>query len=163
MLQRLVILFSITTFGSLVIFPASAYASCQRTVNSVAEEIRQKRTSVRTDVYPPYDAEELANSSRVDTVLFVLATGATIPKYRRYGDVAANILYSKVLIKSYATRVFSSCDGTGYVTFLLHKTDWREGFMMTDNGRLGFKNCVDSPSKTSHLTTRISNINPGLD
>jgi hypothetical protein len=140
-----------------------AQGSCQPTVDNVAKEIRQKGTSVRILVYPPSNKEQLTNSRRIDTIIFVLATKATMSEYKKYVDIATNILYSKVLMKSYATRVFSSCGATGYVDFLMHKTDWRESFMMTDDGKLGFKRCADSPSQISHSTARISGVSSGLD
>jgi hypothetical protein len=84
-------------------------------------------------------------------------------EYKKYVDIATKILYSKVLMKSYASRVFSSCGATGYVNFLMHKTDCPVSFMMTDDGKLGFRSCADSPRQIPNLTLEISGVSPGLD
>lgn len=129
----------------------SAQASCQATVDAVAREIRKKGTTV--DVHldrKNYNQELLANKTRIGYIGFILNTKL---RTDREGDVAANILHSKVLMKNYSSRVFRNCGGTGYINFGMNGTDWVESFGMTDKNTLAYHICS---KKRTNFVNQIS-------
>jgi len=132
---------------------ASAQASCQATVDAVAREIRKKGTNVDVYVYPGGDsASELGNTTRIGSVVYGMSG---VGSSNRQHSVASNILHSKVLMKSYASRVFANCGGTGIVSFGENNSDWLESFGMTDNGTLAYEQCAQSPQE---LRNRLSSV-----
>jgi len=158
MTRLLQILILITTFWSLGIFTASAQGSCQLEVDEVVKDIRRRGTTINTYIITThinsykYYQESLGNIRRIGYIVFLLNTKLST---EREGFVAANIINSVILTKSYATRIFRKCYGTGTISFGMNGTDWSENFGMTDNNILGNLQCSKNPDD---ITNRISSL-----
>jgi hypothetical protein len=136
--------------------PVSAQGSCQGTIDAVAREIRQKGAWVRLGMsnYTFYNA--FNNSTRVNGVVIALKTGNN-----RQGYMGKNVLSSSVLLKSYATKIFNNCGGTGYIRFGADEGEVYLTFGMTDDGILTVEKCSENARE---ITNRISGVSgPGMD
>jgi hypothetical protein len=136
--------------------PVSAQASCQDTVDVVVRDVRKRGGSVKIGMaeFDFYNA--LDNSKRVNGIVFAFRTYPG-----KVGHIGENILHSEVLLKSYVTKVFRACGGTGYIRFGPDgsSSDW--SFGMTDSGILTIEDCANSPEE---LINTISSIEgPGMN
>ncbi|NJN75162.1 MAG: hypothetical protein HC796_01480 [Synechococcaceae cyanobacterium RL_1_2] len=154
-------LFSVAFLSLGTIQPSYATKpSCQEKLNSVLEDIRGKGTGVEYRIHDDYESlnSTFGNTKRISRIHVVLNANRSSG---RADSVAANILSSPVLMKSYANQIFSHCGGTGNVDFNMDQTDWLASFVMKDNGVLGFEECSEYPYDLTQQ--RISQIyGPGL-
>lgn len=130
--------------------------SCQDTVNSVLQNIKNRGTTVRYEIrrddYQEYLISMLGNTSRTDSIIIALNTNMNSG---RVNGVAQNILHSEVLMKNYSNQIFSRCGGTGIVNFGEDHTAIDTKFGMRDDGVLGIEICKNS---SSNLIRPISKI-----
>lgn len=150
------------------ITPVSAQASCQATVDVVIRDIKRKGVGANfiVNVNNPYDEwnyndHNLRNSRRVDMIDITVN-----PKFTQGRPlyIADNIIESKLLLKSYANRIFSSCLGTGYVIIGKYEPTESvvgynyEAFGITDDSILGFKVCADSSSELINTISEVERV-----
>jgi hypothetical protein len=162
-MKRIIALVGLATFSSFFwgvgVEPVNGQASCQATVDAVAREIKKKGTTVRVDVLPGGNdhGPHLDNMTRIGSISFAMA-GTGRPN--REDSVAWNIVNSRILMKSYANRIFSRCGGTGYVSFWVANTGIYEGFGMTDGGTLAVEECSDNPRQIANRVSSVSGPGP---
>ncbi|MGB2926747.1 MAG: hypothetical protein WBB82_15720, partial [Limnothrix sp.] len=102
----------------------------------------------------------LGNTNRINGISFSLNANRS---FGRPASVSANILNSGVLMKSYSSRIFSVCGGTGSVDFAEASTDWIISFGMRDDGVLGFEDCSFSSSDIEQAISKIHGSKYSMD
>jgi hypothetical protein len=164
-MKRIIALVGLATLSSFFwgvgVEPVNGQASCQATVDAVTREMRKKGTNVDFDVYQGGRGYEpsLGNTVRVDHIVFGL--GGT-SRSDRAKSVAWDIVYgSPVLLKGYASRIFSSCGGTGYVTFFVSNTGISTPFGMTDDGTFTVEQCSDNLNGIVNRVSSVGGPGPG--
>lgn len=171
-MKRIIALIGLATFSSFFwgvgVEPVNGQASCQATVDTVLRDIKRRGVKVEfrvlMDGHDSYsrNSESLNNARRKDYIVIDM-----IPNYFRNDksvSIADNILESRVLLKSYATKIFQGCQGTGYVEIGRQEPTEAvlgynyEIFGMTDDGMLGFKSCEDNSSQLINTITKVEKV-----
>lgn len=126
---------------SLSTSPVYSQSSCQATVDSVIKEIKQKGIpKVLFSLSKSHGG--LTNPAGQD-VIWLTFTASNSKSENRIAD----LLESKLLMKSWAVRIFKQCGNTGYITFGQTATDWSKDFAMGKDGILFITECTDSPNQ----------------
>jgi hypothetical protein len=120
--------------------PVYSQSSCQATVDSVIKEIKQK--GVPKVLFSLSKFSGLTNPSSQDAILLTFTASNSKSQNR-----IADLLGSKLLMKSWAVRIFKQCGNTGYITFGQTATDWSTDFAMGKDGTLFITECANSPNE----------------
>ncbi|WP_107668079.1 hypothetical protein [Cyanothece sp. BG0011] len=145
-------LISCFTFPIFNFKSVNAQSSCQATINSVVSDIKSK--GVRTVLteerkVPEYYTE---NPTNKNTEFWLTMGPYNSPNSdRRTRGIIANIMNSKVLMKTYSDKIVASCSKYGVVSIGAEGTDWVEQYALQPNGKTTLRTCV-SPGPGVQLT-----------
>ena len=126
---------------SLSTSPVYSQSSCQATVDSVIREIKQK--GIPKVLFSLSKSHSGLTNPVSQDAIFLTFTASNSKSQNRIAD----LLGSKLLMKSWAVRIFKQCGNTGYITFGQTATDWGTDFAIGKDGTLFITECANSPNK----------------